>query len=78
MAKRATLSSFMAEEPRLVGSAPAPEATEPATRGQTLRLNTQAWRQLKELALERGVPSHPLLIEALNDLFIKHGKPPIA
>jgi hypothetical protein len=47
-------------------------------RGQTLRLTPEAWRQLKILAAERALPSHTLLIEALNDLFQKYNKPPIA
>jgi hypothetical protein len=78
MARRATLSSFAAEKPHVVARAK-PDPTESTkARGQTLRLNPDAWRQLKTLALERAVPSHVLLIEALNDLFRKHGKPPIA
>ena len=78
MAKRASLSSFTAEKP----GAQAPEPNEPTAkvrpRGQTLRLTPEAWRQLKILAVERATPSHALLIEAVNDLFRKHGKPPIA
>jgi hypothetical protein len=44
----------------------------------TLRLRPDAWTQLKIAAAERGVPSHDLLLEALNDWFTKQGKPPIA
>jgi hypothetical protein len=47
-------------------------------KGQTLRLNRAAWRQLKALALERELPAHALLVEAVNDLFHKYEKPPIA
>jgi hypothetical protein len=43
-------------------------------RGQTLRLNPEAWRELKLLALEHEVAAHQLLIEAVNDLFQKYGK----
>jgi hypothetical protein len=79
VAKRASLSSFTAEKP---GSSQAPEPNGPTAkvrpRGQTLRLTPEAWRQLKILAVERATPSHSLLIEAVNDLFRKHGKPPIA
>src|SRR5947209_3343905 len=46
-------------------------------KGQTLRLNPEAWKQLKLLALERETSSHDLLIEALNALFRRHGKPPV-
>jgi hypothetical protein len=44
----------------------------------TLRLEIDAWRQLKILAANKAVPAHDLIIEALNDLFKKYGKPPIA
>jgi hypothetical protein len=79
VAKRASLSNFTAEKP----GAQVPEPSLPPTskerpRGQTLRLTPDAWRQLKMLAVEQAMPSHTLLIEAVNDLFRKHGKPPIA
>ena len=47
-------------------------------KGQTLRLNRPAWRQLKALALEREQPAHALLVEAVNDLFRKYDKAAIA
>jgi hypothetical protein len=47
-------------------------------RGQTLRLNAGAWKQLKILAVEQERTSHDLLIEALNALFRHYGRPPIA
>jgi hypothetical protein len=47
-------------------------------KGQTLRLEEGAWKQLKHLATDLGKPVHDLLIEAVNDLFKKYGKPPIA
>lgn len=47
-------------------------------KGQTLRLEEGAWKQLKHLATDLGNPVHDLLIEAVNDLFKKYGKPPIA
>jgi hypothetical protein len=79
MGKRASLSNFTAEKPGRAGTPPAagtPAKEKP--RGQTLRLAPEAWRQLKVLALERTSTSHKLLIEAINDLFKKHDKPPIA
>jgi hypothetical protein len=85
MGKRASLSTFAAAKP-VAQPAPspvtAPEKPEKPKkeelRGQTLRLSIPAWIQLKNLAIKRMVPSHDLLIEALNDLFQKHGEPPIA
>ena len=35
-------------------------------------------RQLKQLALDENSTVQALLAEALNDLFVKHGKKPIA
>jgi len=35
-------------------------------------------KQLKQLALEKDLSIQALLGEAINDLFIKYGKPPIA
>ncbi len=37
-----------------------------------------AARQIKQLALDQDTSVQALLGEALNDLFTKHGKPPIA
>ena len=36
------------------------------------------YRQFTTLAAELGVQRQELLREAINDIFIKHGKPPIA
>ena len=49
-----------------------------ARRGQTLRLEPEAWRQLKLLALDQGRTSHDLLIEAVNLLFDHYNRPTIA
>ena len=56
---------------------PPPETPEP-TKAMTLRLTLPAWRQLKFMAIEAGCPAHTLMIDAVNDLFVKHGKLPIA
>lgn len=87
MSKRASLSAFAARKEAVAST---PVAIVSATgdgevrTGQTLRLHKDAWRQLKLLALEQEqtrdsrVHQHDLLIEAVNDLFRKYGKPPIA
>jgi hypothetical protein len=77
VAKRGSLSNFTATKPE-AASEPSPPAAKEPLRGQTLRLNRAAWAQLKGLAIEQATPSHTLLIEAVNDLFRKHGKPTIA
>lgn len=46
-------------------------------RGQTLRLDPEAWKQLKKLAVDEESTSHALIIEALNLLFRDRGLPPI-
>lgn len=40
----------------------------------TVRTNTEGWKALKLLALDRGASLNDLAIEALNDLLKKHGK----
>jgi hypothetical protein len=63
---------------------PATEATqakEGPKRGQHLisgMFDPPAYRQFGMLAAELGVDKRGLLREAINDLFNKHGKPPIA
>ena len=49
-----------------------------ARRGQTLRLEPEAWKQLKMLAIAEGKTSHDLLIEAVNLLFDHYNRPTIA
>jgi hypothetical protein len=44
----------------------------------TLRLPPVVHDQLREMAFTSRRSQHALLLEALNDLFQKHGKPPIA
>jgi hypothetical protein len=51
---------------------------ESTRRGQTLRLEPAAWRQLKMLAIEQGTTSHDLLIQAVNLLFDHYNRPTIA
>lgn len=89
MMKRASLAGFAAkkEPPTPVTTAdtvpatvvpPEDTAAGDRRRGQTLRLSTEAWRQLKRLAVEQDKPAHDLLLQAVNALFVKHDLPPIA
>lgn len=84
MGKRATLMDF-APVKRQAAAEPAPEPKGEGSpkvvdtrKGQTLRLSVEAWRQLKIMAAEETRPVHDMLVEAVNDLFRKQGKPPIA
>jgi antitoxin-like ribbon-helix-helix protein len=42
------------------------------------KLNIEAWRQLKRLAIDKDKPVSELQREAINLLFAKHGLPQIA
>jgi hypothetical protein len=56
----------------------APLEPEAKQRIVAMRLRQDAWKQVKIAAVERGTTAHDLMVEALNDWFTKHGKPPIA
>ena len=62
--------------------APAPAEVEPNGRGPTrtvtLRLPEVVHEQLRELAFHSRRSQHALLMEGLNMVFERHGKPPIA
>ena len=63
--------------------APAPSSTPtaPARRGRTgvtTFLAEEAHRQLRQLALDERRSGQALVVEALNDLFRKYNRPPIA
>jgi hypothetical protein len=76
---RGSLHGFTKKKPTV--AEPANTTVAPKSeriRGQTLRLTEDAWRQLKILSIDKGTPAHDLLIEAVNLLFEKHGKPQIA
>lgn len=63
-------------------SAPPPRAKARAVGGETKQILTrippEAHRQLKYIAFDEGTEIQALMVEALNDLFVKRGKPPIA
>jgi hypothetical protein len=78
MARRAALTL---DDLAATRSAPAAAATKEASRarrGQTLRLEPEAWKQLKMLAIAEGKTSHDLLIEAVNLLFDHYERTTIA
>ena len=58
-------------------AAPAQVATG-TVRNVMVRLTPEAFDQLHDLFYEQRRPKQQLLAEALNDLFVKYGKPPIA
>jgi hypothetical protein len=74
--KPTKLSDVMAKK----SAAPPPPADVAGneTRTLTLRLPPIVHDQLREMAYTSRRSQHSLLMEGLNDLFQKHGKPPIA
>lgn len=53
-------------------------ATRAGKKKLTAALNSAAHLQFRQLSLELGQAGEALQIEAINDLFRKYGKPPIA
>ncbi len=61
------------------GSAPARRKSQPDGRkGILVRARPEAWKALKQVALDGETTLQDLMIEAINDVLQKHGKPPIA
>ena len=91
MPKRPSLTAYATRKPEVLVE-PAEHATlgtkpdegRGQRTGQTLRLRREAWRQLRQLTLEleaqrnARVHQHDLLIEAVNDMFRKYNRPPLA
>ncbi|TGD93753.1 hypothetical protein EU555_33200 [Methylobacterium nonmethylotrophicum] len=42
-----------------------------------VRINKRGWSTLRNLASDRDMPLEALMVEALNDVLLKHGQPPI-
>ena len=78
-AKRQTLGKMFDIVPP--EQAPAPREARPdrvGKRATLFQLPAAAKKQLAILAIEHETTQQALLVEALNMLFQKHGKPPIA
>ena len=59
-------------------SRPAPQSGREGTKSVAGHFAPVVSKQLKQLALDRDTTVQELLRESLNDLFRKHGKPPVA
>lgn len=53
-------------------------ATRAGKKKVTAPLTPAAHKQLRQLALELDLTTESLMLEAIRDLFLKHGRPPIA
>jgi hypothetical protein len=78
MARRAALTLDDLAATRSAPAATTKKEASRTRRGQTLRLEPEAWKQLKMLAIAEGKTSHDLLIEAVNLLFDHYNRPTIA
>ena len=55
-----------------------PAGQKRAYKAHSLRLNLNAHKQLKHLAVDLDVYIHDLFLEGVNEVFKKHRKKPIA
>ena len=81
MAKLKTGSLFKTKTEEPVASRPVATDQKKPKRGKHLisgLFEEPTYRQFTTLAAELGLQRQGLLREALNDIFVKHGKPPIA
>lgn len=76
--KPVTLDAALARKAVAAPLEARPAAAKPATRVLTLRLPEPVHDQIREMAFTSRRSQHALLLEALNLLFERHGKPPIA
>ena len=76
--KPTSLSDVMAKKTTAATAASSKPSAEGETRTLTLRLPPMVHDQLREMAFTSRRSQHALLLEALNLLFERHGKPPIA
>ncbi len=77
----AALKSVSREEPTPATVKPATTKPSPGRLGKRViagHFDPAVSKQLKRLALDRDSTVQELLGEAINDLFRKHGQPPIA
>lgn len=47
-------------------------------KGILVRAKPEAWKALKIVAIDREITLQDLMVEAINDVLTKHGKPPVA
>jgi hypothetical protein len=78
MTKRATLGSTGVFEHQDAPAEPAPRPDRAGRLPMPFWTTAAAKRQLRMMAAEADTTQQDLMTQALNDLFRKHGKPPIA
>lgn len=78
MTKKPTSLSDVMTKKAAIPAAPPAAQPDGEIKTLTLRLPLPVHDQLREMAFTGRVSQHSLLMEALNLLFERHGKPPIA
>ena len=76
-AEKSKAASVQSEQ----AASPSPSARPPSRQGKKALgafVSQETSKQLKQIALDENTSVQDLVIEALNDLFIKHGKRAIA
>jgi hypothetical protein len=76
--KTATFKESQASDTRPARAAGFYAATRAGKKKVTASLDPAAHKQLRQLGLDRDMTTEALLIEAINDLFKKYSKRPIA
>jgi hypothetical protein len=76
--KPTSLVAAMARKTAAVTPEPPPRAGQGATRTLTVRLPELVHDQLREIAFKERKSQHSLLLEGLNVVLERRGKPPIA
>lgn len=56
---------------------PVPRRSPPDMKTVQVRINKRGWSALRNLASERDLSLEALMVEALNDVLLKHQQPPI-
>jgi len=76
--KPTSLSDVMARKAATAATPSLASQSDGEIKTLTLRLPIAVHDQLREMAFTGRVSQHSLLMEAMNLLFERHGKPPIA
>lgn len=75
----ATLAEVPAPAVRDAEARPAKRGAQPDGRkGILVRARPEAWKALKIVALDEGLTLQDLMVQAINDVLTKHGRPPVA
>lgn len=73
--------SGAAAQPEPAGAAgpsePTPRRAQPDMKTVQVRISKQGWKALRDLAADNETSLEALMVEALNDVLLKHQRPPI-